>query len=82
MALAWGWDITQAKPIASPAKHQQWHQYPVRFYKCALSAWLFGHADYVTSLRLLALHVARLHGPSALDAYIRDLFDLDSDLKK
>lgn len=75
IALSWGWDIVAQKRVSSEgAQGQGWHHYPIRFYKCALSAWLFGYDDYLASLRLFAEHIVQTHGENALDSYIRELF--------
>lgn len=73
IALAWGWDIHKCEPVTGGSA-QRWQHYPIRFYKCALSAWLFGYSNYFESLRIFALHLVRLHGESALNDQIIALF--------
>ena len=55
LAASWGWDLKMADDIANPAAGQSWRQWPVRLFKAALSAKLFGHADVFESLKKYAL---------------------------
>jgi hypothetical protein len=55
LAASWGWDLGKADYLPSPARGQSWHQWPVRLYKAALSARLFGHADIFESWKKYAL---------------------------
>ncbi len=55
VAASWGWDLQKTDYIEHPAKDQSWHQWPVRLYKAAQSAQLFGHEDVFASLKKYAL---------------------------
>ena len=55
VALSWGWDIQNATEISAPQSHQLWHEWPVRLFKMALSAKLFGEIDAFESLKKYAL---------------------------
>jgi hypothetical protein len=55
VAASWGWDLQKADHLPNPAKVQRWHRWPVRLYKAAQSAQLFGHEDVFASLKKYAL---------------------------
>ncbi len=53
-ALAWGWDVPTAAPVAAPAPGQAWTHWPVRLYKMARSAREFGYDAVFESLAVYA----------------------------
>lgn len=54
-ALAWGWNIADACEIDNPQPHQSWKNWPVRLFKMAQSAKLFGEGADFGSLKKYAL---------------------------
>ncbi|MCU0465953.1 MAG: hypothetical protein MUF38_15470 [Anaerolineae bacterium] len=61
VALSWGWDIHAAEELAEPEDYQSWQDWPVRLYKMAYSAKLFGRTDNFASLRTYA-HILMQRG--------------------
>jgi len=57
LILAWGWDIEKKEFVQSPQNGQKWQQYPIRLYKAAKSALLFGEDDYFESMRLFVVQL-------------------------
>jgi len=55
VALSWGWNIHTALELANPEDYQSWQNWPVRLYKMAYSAKLFGRMDDFESLKKYAL---------------------------
>jgi len=53
-ALAWGWDLSTAAPVAAPAQGQTWQDWHVRLYKMARSAREFGYDSAFDSLATYA----------------------------
>ncbi len=54
LARSWGWDLKNARPISPREKGQHWDRWPVRLYKAAKSAKLFGCDDYFESWKKFA----------------------------
>lgn len=42
LLLSWGWNLKESHAIEGPEKNQNWHNWPIRLYKCAQSLKLFG----------------------------------------
>lgn len=42
LLLSWGWNLEKKEMIQHPDKDQNWHNWPIRLYKCAQSLALFG----------------------------------------
>jgi len=57
LAASWGWDLPAANFIAKPYPAQSWHNWPIRLYKAALSAQLFGQMDSFNSYAKYAHHL-------------------------
>jgi len=59
LLLSWGWLIDEQKPVEPSAlgSGQQWQQYPVRLFKCALSLKLFNQMDMVASIVQYVTHL-------------------------
>ncbi len=55
VALSWGWDIDTASELAAPKDNQSWQNWPVRLYKMAYSAKLFGRTGDFESLKKYAI---------------------------
>lgn len=55
LALGWGWDLAGRRYLEQPQPGQAWSQWPIRLYKAARSAQLFGYTDVFDSLKALAL---------------------------
>lgn len=55
LAASWGWDLYRADALPNPTAGQSWHNWPVRLFKAAQSAQLFGHEDVFLSLKKYAL---------------------------
>lgn len=55
VALSWGWDIHTMTELPHPEPYQSWQDWPVRLYKMAYSAKLFGRAESFASLKTYAL---------------------------
>lgn len=51
VALSWGWDVAAAREIANPAPGQSWADWPIRLFKMASSAQLFGEMPALQSLK-------------------------------
>jgi hypothetical protein len=51
VAASWGWDLKRAAYIIDLQPGQSWHHWPVRLFKAALSAQLFGYHDLFGSLK-------------------------------
>lgn len=74
LAAAWGWDLGEQSYIADPLPAQTWHNWPIRLYKAAYSARLFGENPAFESYKEYA-RLLRAAGESF--AYNgRDLFQL------
>ncbi len=54
VSASWGWDVVNKTAILHPKLGQSWHQWPVRLYKAASSAKLFGYEKLFDSLKLYA----------------------------
>lgn len=54
LSHSWGWDLDQAAPLAQITHGQSWHNWPVRLFKAALAAKLFGLDAEFHSLRTYA----------------------------
>ena len=54
VAASWGWDLANADYLHEPAPGQGWHHWPVRLFKAAQSAQLFGHEPVFRSLKKYA----------------------------
>jgi hypothetical protein len=74
LAASWGWDLQAQSCIVDPLPAQSWHNWPIRLYKAAYSARLFGEDKAFESYR----EYARLLKSSGVSfAYNgRDLFQL------
>jgi hypothetical protein len=59
VAASWGWDLYQKTPIQNTKRGQSWHYWPVRLFKAALSAQLFGYEELFGSLKIYALDLMR-----------------------
>ncbi len=55
VALSWGWDIFAAAQLKNWGDYQSWQKWPVRLYKMAYSAKLFGRTEDFESLKKYAL---------------------------
>ena len=53
--LSWGWDVVAASEIQNPQPGQSWHDWPVRLFKMALSARLFGEDAAFAALKKYAV---------------------------
>lgn len=79
LLLSWGWDIENKKPVEKPNKNQQWQSYPIRFYKAAKSAYLFGEETYFNSMKLYAEYLLSKSSDSLLgeDGFrVKKIFNL------
>eukprot|EP01088_Endostelium_zonatum_P010372 TRINITY_DN23809_c0_g1_i1.p1 TRINITY_DN23809_c0_g1~~TRINITY_DN23809_c0_g1_i1.p1 ORF type:complete len:171 (+),score=30.95 TRINITY_DN23809_c0_g1_i1:179-691(+) len=50
IALSWGWDINNRKPVSDPDKSQIWNGYDIRLRKCGTSLLQLKQLDYYNSL--------------------------------
>lgn len=49
LLLSWGWDLEKMEVITNAEKDQNWHNWPIRLYKCAQSLALFGfEKEYIS----------------------------------
>jgi len=76
LLLAWGWDIEKKELVMSPQNGQKWQQYPIRFYKAAKSALLFGENEYFESMRLFALQLGDANLQEENGYRVRKLFNM------
>jgi hypothetical protein len=53
LAQSWGWNLAAATEIADPQPGQSWQHWPIRLYKAAKSATLFGFQTEFKSLKQL-----------------------------
>ncbi len=51
LAASWGWDLAAQDYLPNLAFGQTWHNWPVRLFKAAQSAQLFGHDGIFASGR-------------------------------
>lgn len=54
LATSWGWDLRGRRYVPNPAPGQAWQHWPIRLYKAARSARLFGFAAEFDSLKQFA----------------------------
>ena len=76
LAAAWGWDLRQGCALTDLQPGQCWQRWPIRLYKAAKSAQLFGCTAEFASLRRLGQELIR-RGESMY--YHRDLSPLFQD---
>jgi hypothetical protein len=76
LAASWGWDLRQGCALADVQPGQCWQHWPIRLYKAAKSAQLFGFTAEFESLRRLGQELIR-RGESMY--YHRDLSPLFQD---
>lgn len=55
LAASWGWNLAAASPLPHPVSAQTWQNWPIRLYKAARSARLFGIDQVFSSWRTYAL---------------------------
>ncbi len=71
---SWGWDSNTNQLIVSPAKGQEWANWPIRLFKCTKSMQQFGQLDmYKSCIEYAKLLVEQGHGFNWGDG--RDLAD-------
>ena len=74
LATSWGWDLDSAGFLTNLLPSQCWHNWPIRLYKAAYSARLFGEEAAFESLKKYA---SFLHESGESFEYNgRDLFEL------
>ena len=74
LAASWGWDLQAQGCIPDPLPAQSWHNWPIRLYKAAYSARLFGENQAFESFKKYARLLK-----SAGESFVyngRDLFQL------
>jgi len=54
LLLSWGWDLYKEEAIAEPDLNQEWHNWPIRLYKCAMSLQEFEFETEFNSVRKYA----------------------------
>lgn len=54
VSASWGWDVMNRSYIPHPNRGQSWHDWPVRLFKAAYSARLFGYEELFESLKQYA----------------------------
>jgi len=54
LLLSWGWDMQKETMVPKPDIHQNWHKWPIRLYKCAMSLQEFGFVTEFNSVRKYA----------------------------
>jgi len=52
--LSWGWDLYKEEMVPEPALNQEWHNWPIRLYKCGMSLQEFGFETEFNSVRKYA----------------------------
>ncbi len=55
LAASWGWDLGAQDYLPNLAPRQAWHNWPVRLFKAAQSAQIFGHDGIFASWKKYAL---------------------------
>jgi len=63
LLLSWGWDLYKEVAIAEPGLNQEWHNWPIRLYKCAMSLQEFEFETEFNSVRKYANMLLK-HGKS------------------
>jgi hypothetical protein len=74
VAASWGWNLPAGAFVANPQPGQSWHNWPIRLYKAAQSAKLFGLEAYFDSLRKYANYLLSKDEPFLYKG--RDLSEL------
>ena len=59
VSASWGWDAPGCRPLPAPRPGQSWRRWPVRLFKAALSAQLFGYDALFQSLKTYARGLMR-----------------------
>jgi len=52
--LSWGWDLYNEEMVTEPGLNQEWHNWPIRLYKCGMSLQEFEFDREFNSVRKYA----------------------------